>query len=322
MKRKINLVGNNTLTVSLPSKWVKRYNLKKGDEVEVGEDNKLLIISPKIININKELKTTIDVSHLDSSTILHTIQVAYRIGYDEIQINFTNETTHNPTRNFEERVVSVIKRTVDRLIGFEIVDIKPNLVIIKGLSESDPSEFNTVSKRTIFLFLELTKDVFGGITENNEILKRTIQEQHDNLTKFVSLCLRLINKSDEFCEMKALYYHIYSEIDKIADVYKYLGRDYLNRKLSFTKVELDILNNIKQNILQFCEILIKFDMKKINEMSRRRGIVINKLNNYLEKSKNPHLVSVLSRFGFILELLVNLTEIRIGIYLHNKEEMQ
>ncbi|MCK5630481.1 MAG: AbrB/MazE/SpoVT family DNA-binding domain-containing protein, partial [Nanoarchaeota archaeon] len=35
MKRKVNKVGQNTLTVSLPSKWVKKLNIKPGDELEL-----------------------------------------------------------------------------------------------------------------------------------------------------------------------------------------------------------------------------------------------------------------------------------------------
>ena len=52
MKRKINLVGQNTLTVSLPTKWAKRYNLKKGDEVEVSEEEKNIQLIQKRIQYN------------------------------------------------------------------------------------------------------------------------------------------------------------------------------------------------------------------------------------------------------------------------------
>ena len=35
MQRKVNQIGPSTLMVSLPSKWVKRYNVKKGDSLEL-----------------------------------------------------------------------------------------------------------------------------------------------------------------------------------------------------------------------------------------------------------------------------------------------
>ena len=44
MKRKIVKHGPISLTVSLPSKWVKKRNLKAGDEVEVEEHNNGLFI--------------------------------------------------------------------------------------------------------------------------------------------------------------------------------------------------------------------------------------------------------------------------------------
>ena len=43
MKRKINAVGTGTLTVSLPNKWAQKYNLKKGDELNVAEEGGSLV---------------------------------------------------------------------------------------------------------------------------------------------------------------------------------------------------------------------------------------------------------------------------------------
>ena len=47
MQRKVNQIGPSTLMVSLPSKWAKRYNVRKGDSVEVTEEGKSLHIYPE-----------------------------------------------------------------------------------------------------------------------------------------------------------------------------------------------------------------------------------------------------------------------------------
>ena len=47
MKRKIVKHGNSTLTVSLPSKWAKNNSLKQGDEIDVIENGKELILNSK-----------------------------------------------------------------------------------------------------------------------------------------------------------------------------------------------------------------------------------------------------------------------------------
>ena len=55
MKRKIIKQGHNTLTMTLPSEWVKQLNLKAGDEIDLTEDRGSLCINGKQ---NNEFKTT------------------------------------------------------------------------------------------------------------------------------------------------------------------------------------------------------------------------------------------------------------------------
>ena len=37
MKRKIVKQGSATMTISLPATWIKKFNLKVGDELEIDE---------------------------------------------------------------------------------------------------------------------------------------------------------------------------------------------------------------------------------------------------------------------------------------------
>ena len=48
MIRKIIKQGHNTLTMTLPSNWVKKFNLTPGDEIDLSErDNGLFITTEK-----------------------------------------------------------------------------------------------------------------------------------------------------------------------------------------------------------------------------------------------------------------------------------
>ena len=48
-KRKVSLIGPSTLMVSLPSKWVKEFGVKKGDEINITENGpNLLLESQKL----------------------------------------------------------------------------------------------------------------------------------------------------------------------------------------------------------------------------------------------------------------------------------
>ena len=86
MKLKIAKVGQSSLVVSLPFKWVKEYNLKKGDEVDVISEGKILkIITDKAITENKII---IDVSELDTTLVWRFVLSCYKRGFKEIKVAF------------------------------------------------------------------------------------------------------------------------------------------------------------------------------------------------------------------------------------------
>jgi bifunctional DNA-binding transcriptional regulator/antitoxin component of YhaV-PrlF toxin-antitoxin module len=84
MKRKVIKQGYNTLTVTLPTEWTKKFNVKPGDEVEITEQGRGLQVStekgPNLSTI------TIDIAGLTPAVVWRYILAAYRSGYDEITI--------------------------------------------------------------------------------------------------------------------------------------------------------------------------------------------------------------------------------------------
>src|SRR3989338_4074636 len=85
MKRKVAKIGSSTLMISLPNKWARQHSIKKGDEIEIEEQGKRLVIS-----LDKELeldKKEIEIKEVGS--IIGRILVAlYKSGYDEIKIKY------------------------------------------------------------------------------------------------------------------------------------------------------------------------------------------------------------------------------------------
>ncbi|MBI2136461.1 AbrB/MazE/SpoVT family DNA-binding domain-containing protein, partial [Candidatus Woesearchaeota archaeon] len=54
MKRKLVQHGNTSLTVSLPKKWTDKFNLKKGDEIEIVEKDDKLFLYLQAGNISEK----------------------------------------------------------------------------------------------------------------------------------------------------------------------------------------------------------------------------------------------------------------------------
>src|SRR3989338_9839204 len=103
MKRSVIQIANSTQLISLPRKWSQKYNIQKGDELEIEEQGNRLNVS---INKGIELLSKeIDVTGLDRTTILYYLQSLYRMGYDEIHVKFQNLTA---THFRENKEISVL----------------------------------------------------------------------------------------------------------------------------------------------------------------------------------------------------------------------
>jgi len=106
IKRKIVLHGPSTLTISLPATWVKKFNIKKGDELDIAEHGKELRI-----NLEKEFSPEIkEICVGDLKRLGKTyLTASYRQGYDEIKIDYN-----------DPQYISIIQSILSReTTGFE-----------------------------------------------------------------------------------------------------------------------------------------------------------------------------------------------------------
>ena len=124
MKRKVIQIADSTQLVSLPRKWAIRYNIKKGDEVEVEEQgNKLLIGTEKTHDIGS---IEVDISSLDRDSFMFLIRILYIRGYNEIKLTFNNPLADHHRIGKKVKVISEIHNEVNRLTGIEVIQQKEN----------------------------------------------------------------------------------------------------------------------------------------------------------------------------------------------------
>ena len=129
MQRKLILMGGKTHVISLPAQWVRKFNISKGQEVSIKENDNQLIISTQ--------------DHPKSKSILieynqNKILKAYQLGYDEIIIK------HPKIKELQHLVNNYLS-------GFEIIKSESFTCIIKSIFEIKPDELNNMIKRILLL---------------------------------------------------------------------------------------------------------------------------------------------------------------------------
>ncbi len=328
MRRKIIKQGHNTLTITLPSEWVKKLNLQPGDEVDLFQKQSSLILNGTERLPHKD--AIIDMSDFTVPMLWRFFQSAYRSGSSEIKIIFdkNKKTFEDPyhfyTTQFDysqlgEKVVSkpiyvAIQSMVDRFIGVEVMDVGENYVIIKEMGELTAKEFENSLRRIFLIILQLFERIIEAI-EKDEIgstnLCKDLHTIDVNIDKFVDYCCRILNKiHTSFSEEdKSLLFSTLFIQELLGDEFKYIGKHLAVSKKSVNDV-LPLAEKVKEHFELYYNLFYKFSRDatiKIGENDRK---VYSEHFQHKNKTSGESR-SIERHLMLISKFTLSLTELRI-----------
>ncbi|MGM5488726.1 MAG: AbrB/MazE/SpoVT family DNA-binding domain-containing protein, partial [Nanobdellota archaeon] len=216
MKRKLNRVGQNTLTVSVPSRWVKRHGLTAGDELTLAEQDTDLTIS--VGKPNKRIKkTVINLDRFNKMMVNRFFHEFYRQGVEEIVVKYTNPTLLDYKKKGENLVPvdQHIKRLIERFIGMEITSHTKGKIVIQSLmSQDEAAKIDVIKRRIYYLVKEYLEEFISAMDGDFAAFHAKNYDYHDNIVKFICYYLRLLHFSEIPSELKSRLFGLYTIIDK------------------------------------------------------------------------------------------------------------
>ncbi len=284
MRRKVIKQGHSTLTITLPSNWTKRFNLKQGSEIDLIERDNGLFLSTETKNEKKI--AVIDLSDLDIPTIWKYLMAVYREGYDEIKVLFdSKERYDNPYKFYSAHAIDIkygkkpnkytpletMQFFANRFIGFEIIENHPDYCIMKDMGQVSSKEFDSSLRRVFLLIQQLGEDTVEALKTNNPKL---IEHAHDidiNIDKFHDYCLRVLNKTG-FKDIKKshLIFTALYILELIGDEFKraayHIVDDMKGRGLSNL---ISLARMITDQFNLFYDFFYNFKREKIIEISNK-----------------------------------------------------
>jgi phosphate uptake regulator len=313
--RKLISFGKTSFVMSIPKSWIQKNGLEKGNLISVEEKEGHLVLMPHNEGEEDSHRKTIDIdiTGIDRTSIIYVIRSAYKMGYDDIKLIYGHPLAKHFRISKNEKVISVVHEEVNRLVGIEVVQQKENFCMIKDLSEPSSAEFDSALRRVFLLINDASKDLIEAIKTNDRVLLETIEEKHDSITKFVSYCLRLINKGKYQDYKKGLIlYHVISNLDKITDVLKYSARNLMKLKGKLKKDTIKILEYILKSIPDYYALFYKFDFRKSSSLYENRDFCLREVLDSTAKIPSPELL-IIEKTSAILELITDISEARMAL---------
>tara|TARA_Y100000310_G_scaffold310215_1_gene355209 strand:- start:286 stop:1191 length:906 start_codon:yes stop_codon:yes gene_type:complete len=251
-KRKVSLIGPSTLMVSLPSKWVKEFGVKKGDEINITENGPNLLVESQKLKKGDPLE--IDLSGLNANLIRYNLYASYRGGCDEIKLLFDEEKVTDVNKKKKLFVIDVINSAVDNLIGIEIMVQKNNYVLLKEISSVNREEFLNTLRRVFITLLNTSSDIKDAMKAKNKITLERIKEISDKkINRLCDFCFRIINKGGIVETVKIpQYYSVISILEEIGDSLEEVCELALKNKVTVKQIEM--INELLDSLYRlFCE---------------------------------------------------------------------
>tara|TARA_B100000315_G_scaffold15927_1_gene14273 strand:- start:1161 stop:2090 length:930 start_codon:yes stop_codon:yes gene_type:complete len=260
MRRKLVQHGGSTLVVSIPSKWAKKHELEKGQEINIEEKEDYLLVSTAGEKGGKK-KKELSIENYTYYSLRSIISGLYRTGYDEIKIQFN-----------EKIPISIIHKIMDLLPGFEANFVGEKTCVINSIIKSSEDMVSNMINK-LFLNLKMMFDM--ALKSGKKITLDDAFSIKNNCLRLRDYCHRMIRNLNYGNENSYDYYTIVFSLEKISGLVLHSLLTYLiNNKVQLTKKDLDLIKKNKEMLDTLHKLYLN---KKWNDAEK----FYNKLRNHL-----------------------------------------
>jgi len=302
MQRKLIQHGLSSLTISLPQKWIKGHNLKKGEEVGVTESKGRLVVSAETNHEHKRI--SIDITNAEPM-IRRIVGATYKAGYDEVEIKFSS---------YEElKTIQELMR--EQFTGFEIMNQTKNQITIKDVAQPSVEEFNNVLRRFFFVLHQIASEVSSAAEKNDkEWLKSTtlLKIESDRCADF---CRRAINTGfDSTFKRHAPLYTVIEQMEKVIDRYVELSKYIITENIEPNNDLRELLKELNKFQEMFVQVFYKFELQKMIEFGKTRQSILDKVEASIQNCTKKE-IKGLVLVDRILSLIFNTNGALMAIYI-------
>jgi len=336
-KRKIQLTGGSTFTISLPIKWAREAGISQGDELSLIQrsDNSLLITPEK--KREEQIKSAeLELSELESFEDNFRYLIAhYLVGYDVVKLLSLNGFEAEERKRIKEEVRK-------RLIGMEIVGESSKEIVLQSFLKYEDFTLRDAIRNMSEIILSMHREAISALEKGNLNLAEDVMERDNEIDRFYLLIVRQLKAAMSNPELAKKigvgrqrdslgYRIIVKSMERIGDHVENIAKNVMlmNPKSSVSaSLGVQSLEGIKEIGFRAENIFTKtlgslsnMDMKEANEMIRDANALIDKLEEINERvlaeelsiTDKIHVLSILESLGRIAKYCTDIAEVTINM---------
>jgi len=185
-RRRVQLTGSSTFTVSLPKEWAVRNGIRAGSELYMDEegDGSLRVSPWEAKNSGEEALIDLHVHH-SQREVQRIFLAAYISGYNKVRFRGTGA--------IPAELRKVIIGEVDRLIGLEVVEESQTEIIVQDFFSQSELSIEKTLKRAYMIASGMHEEAVRALANGDLELAESVQKRDDEVDRLRFLILRQAN---------------------------------------------------------------------------------------------------------------------------------
>lgn len=327
-RRKIQLTGGSTLTISLPIKWAREVGVKQGDELSLIQrsDNALLMRPLKVKR--EEIKSAeLVLSEKESLEGNFRYLIAhYLVGYDIIRLL-------SPGGFDAERRKWIKEEVRKRLIGMEVVGESSKEMVLKSFLKYEDFTLQDAIQSMSKIILSMQEDSIAALDERDQNLAKDVIERDNEIDRFYLLIVRQLKAAMSDPELAKKigvgrprdslgYRIIVKNMERMGDHLENIAK---NAMMITSSVQINGIKELgasaKSLFTRTFASLSAMDIEKANEAIRDANVLIGRAKELNERilaedwslTDKIHVLSILEGLGRIAKYCEDIAEVTINM---------
>ncbi len=315
MKRKLIRQGDRehgSYTITLPSKWIKKFGLNAGDEIEINDAGNELTLSAGN-DIASPKSTSINARGFSITQLRRHVSEAYRSGAETIKIIYDDIAIYHPRSKRRVRVKDEIESLVPlELLGMEIEKATPDTIIITQFSEAREAEFDSALRKIFFKLQEQYEQAAEALKSMDPEQLKAVWLSDRAVNKFCNFCMRILNKGHSGITRTNELYAGLVQLEIIGDIGYWIPLQ--AEKFGLKKVRPEIIslfNDVREAVGLYSKYFYDLNEDHFAKILKLREKFFEVDEKMLKA--DPVSANFVTKLGFCYEILVNLQDVAIGI---------
>ncbi|MFB6112994.1 MAG: PhoU domain-containing protein [Halodesulfurarchaeum sp.] len=183
-RRKVQVTGGSTYTVSIPKDWARENHVEAGDEIGFHPDSGSLLLTP--ITDADPRAGSLDISDLEGESLVRAVMTMYVSGFDVIEL--TAERITSAQR-------SLVRDATQGLVGLEVVEETGGTVLIRDLLDSSELSIQSAVRRMRLIALSMLEDAVVAVRENDDEVAEDVIERDDDVDRLWYVVSRIFRRT-------------------------------------------------------------------------------------------------------------------------------